>query len=122
MFEELKKENASLKAKLRALSLCSLCAQPLQSQPQGEGPSRSTSVFHHSTPESDTSADPKEPPEEEDFTGDELATRFRQFNIKSLKPKYFGSSSSFALANSAIAVGINRRRGNIFWASLYFPR
>ncbi|KAJ7857657.1 hypothetical protein B0H14DRAFT_2578241 [Mycena olivaceomarginata] len=85
LVEELKKENAALKAKLRKLSVCSLCAQPLQSQPQGDGASNSSifnhgdgasgsSVFNHGTPESDTShtsgADGSEPVDGQDFTAD----------------------------------------------------
>jgi hypothetical protein len=111
LVEELKRENAFLKAKLQSPPFCSLCARPLQSQLPQDGPSGGTSVFHYSTPDSDTttSDDPKGPLEEPDFTGDELASRFSQFSLESMKNKYFGSSSGFALANDAITVGTHRR-------------
>jgi hypothetical protein len=117
LVEELKKENAALKAKLRKLSVCSLCAQPLQSQPQGDGASNSSifnhgdgasgsSVFNHGTPESDTShtsgADGSEPVDGQDFTAD----RFQSSSgSEARRSRYFGASSPFALANTAIAVG-----------------
>jgi hypothetical protein len=117
LVEELKKENAALKAKLRKLSVCSLCAQPLQSQPQGDGASNSSifnhgdgasgsSVFNHGTPESDTShtsgADGSEPVDGQDFTAD----RFQSSSgSEARRSRYFGAASSFALANTAIAVG-----------------
>ncbi|KAJ7935477.1 hypothetical protein B0H13DRAFT_1854139 [Mycena leptocephala] len=92
LVEELKRENAFLKAKLQS--------PPFVPYGSSEG----TSVFHYSTPDSDTttSNDPKGPLEEPDFTGDELASRFSQFSLESMKNKYFGSSSGFALANDAI--------------------
>ncbi|KAJ6584811.1 fungal-specific transcription factor domain-containing protein [Mycena capillaripes] len=105
LVEELKKENVALKAKLRSLSICSLCAQPLNSQPREDGPS--ASVFQHSTPESDTttSTNPKELPEEQErYTGDELASRFSDFSLDSMKTKYFGMTSTFALAGNALAM------------------
>jgi hypothetical protein len=117
LVEELKKENAALKAKLRKLSVCSLCAQPLQSQPQGDGASNSSifnhgdgasgsSVFNHGTPESDTShtsgADGSEPVDGQDFTAD----RFQSSSgSEARRSRYFGAASSFALANTTIAVG-----------------
>ncbi|KAJ6512114.1 fungal-specific transcription factor domain-containing protein [Mycena vitilis] len=96
--EELKREIAALKAKLRSQSLCSLCAQPLQSGLHNDDPA---SLFHESTLESDP-VDPNEPPEEQDFTGDDLASRFSRFSLESMKQKYFGAASSFALAGRAI--------------------
>ncbi|KAJ6561977.1 fungal-specific transcription factor domain-containing protein [Mycena capillaripes] len=102
MMEQLKKENASLKAKLRSLSICSLCAQPLESRPQGDVPSRSISVFQHPTPESDKSSDPKQTPE--DHEGDQLATCFGQFYLEMMDTKHFGSASSFALVSNAITM------------------
>ncbi|KAF8146461.1 fungal-specific transcription factor domain-containing protein [Mycena galopus ATCC 62051] len=89
----LKRENASLNARLRSLSVCSLCAQPLRE------PSRSASVFRdnqdHNAVESDS-----------DRPLDELASRFSQFDLtdSEWKPNYFGSASSFALADHAIAM------------------
>ncbi|KAJ7645516.1 fungal-specific transcription factor domain-containing protein [Mycena polygramma] len=105
LVEELQKENASLKAKLRSLSLCSLCAQPLQSGSRLlDSPSRNASIFHQSTPESDssTSTDAQEPKAEPDITGDELAARFGQFSLDSMRNKYFGAASSFALAGNVV--------------------
>ncbi|KAJ7349590.1 fungal-specific transcription factor domain-containing protein [Mycena albidolilacea] len=106
--EDLKKENEALKAKLRSLSLCSLCSQPLQSLPaQGSGSSRSGSVVREGTPRSDRSITPShsgEPPDEHDFTGDDLAAQLERFSMKSGKPAFFGPASSFGLANNAIAI------------------
>lgn len=99
--EELRHKVATLEAKLRSQSICSLCAQPLESQPNAN----SSSVFQHGTPESDaTSSDTDHPPAEEDISQDELADRFRQISIGGLRHKFFGSASSFALVSSAIAV------------------
>ncbi|KAJ7175705.1 fungal-specific transcription factor domain-containing protein [Mycena filopes] len=76
--EELLREVASLKAKLRALS--------------------------ESSPESDTNTVVEELPPDDNYIGEELASRFRQFSITTMKNKYFGSAGSFALANSAMAL------------------
>jgi hypothetical protein len=97
--EELKKEIASLKAKLQSLSVCSLCAQPLQFQRQGNDPS-----MNH-TPESGTTS--RIPLDEEDFEDSDLARRFIQVNLESPEPDCLDAGSSFAraLANSAIEVG-----------------
>lgn len=101
--EELLREVASLKAKLRTLSVCSLCAQPLHSQ--GGRSSTNASVFlQESSPESDTNTVVEELPPDDNYIGEELASRFRQFSITTMKNKYFGSAGSFALANSAMAV------------------
>ncbi|KAJ7163368.1 fungal-specific transcription factor domain-containing protein [Mycena filopes] len=102
--EGLMKEVASLKAKLRTLSFCSLCAQPLHSQ--GDGRSENPSVFPLGSPNSDTTTIVEELPPEDpgNYIGQELASRFRQFSITTMKNKYFGSAGSFALANSAMAL------------------
>ncbi|KAJ7254317.1 fungal-specific transcription factor domain-containing protein, partial [Mycena haematopus] len=122
LVEELKKENASLKAKLRKLSVCSLCSQPLQSQPQGDG---ATSMFNHGSPESDNTSTcvEVEPVDGQDFTADELASRFESFSLESMKIKYYGAASVFALANSAIAAKdkslgpplLRHSRRSLFW-------
>ncbi|KAF8176576.1 fungal-specific transcription factor domain-containing protein [Mycena galopus ATCC 62051] len=98
---DLKREIAALKAKLRALSVCSLCARPLQTQPQENGPSRSASVLPDVT--GSTSFESEEPPDEQDIATDELATRFSQFSLSmtSSKTSYLGAASNFALANKA---------------------
>ncbi|KAJ7206238.1 fungal-specific transcription factor domain-containing protein [Mycena haematopus] len=103
--EELKEEIASLKAKLRRVSVCSLCAQPLQSQPQVPGDVAS-SVFNRNNRESDTtttSGVEAEPVDGQDFTANGLASRFESFSTERMKSKYYGAASVFALANSAIA-------------------
>ncbi|KAJ7211484.1 fungal-specific transcription factor domain-containing protein [Mycena haematopus] len=88
--EELRRENASLKAQLRSLSICRRCSGPLA---HDDGLPRA--VFTRSTPESDTgSSEVTEPPDahEGDFAGDELAARFSQFSLDSMKTSYFGSA------------------------------
>ncbi|KAF8208752.1 fungal-specific transcription factor domain-containing protein [Mycena galopus ATCC 62051] len=90
LVEELRRENATLKAQLRSLSLCRLCSQPLAHE---DGLVRT--VFTHSSPESDTGSSAfTEPPDEneQDFAGDELAARFSQFSLESMKTSYFGSA------------------------------
>ncbi|KAF8141076.1 fungal-specific transcription factor domain-containing protein [Mycena galopus ATCC 62051] len=96
--EDLKREIASLKAQLQSLSIsvCSICARSLPSQPQENESSRSTSVGAGST-----SSGPKEPPDEQELTADELATRFSQFSLSTFQTTYFGSASNFALASNA---------------------
>ncbi|KAK7048214.1 Zn(2)-C6 fungal-type domain-containing protein [Favolaschia claudopus] len=86
LVDELRREITSLKAQLRSLSLCRLCAQPL-AQPEGL-------VFSHSSPESDitSSSGHKEPAEEPDGAGDELVARFGRFSLESIKTSYFGSA------------------------------
>ncbi|KAJ7037835.1 fungal-specific transcription factor domain-containing protein [Mycena alexandri] len=93
IMEELKKENESLKAQLRNVSICSLCAQPLHSQ------ASSASVLQHASLESDVAAT-LDLDAEEDLTGDALASRFRQFSIKN----YFNSTGSFEVASGAMAM------------------
>ncbi|KAJ7043932.1 fungal-specific transcription factor domain-containing protein [Mycena alexandri] len=112
--QELTKLNEALKAKLQALSVCSVCAQPLHSR--GDTPS----LFQHSSPSSDNS---QEQPTEDPYIGDELASRFRQFSITSLNNKYFGSAGSYALANDAMAIKekylgrpmISHARRSLYW-------
>ncbi|KAJ7175362.1 fungal-specific transcription factor domain-containing protein [Mycena filopes] len=93
--EELKRENALLKAQLRNLSICSLCAQPLHSR--GDA-SSSQFVFQHDVLKHDVS-DSDESPPVEDLT-DALASRFRQFSLKN----YFNSTGSFEVATGAMAM------------------
>ncbi|KAJ7707138.1 fungal-specific transcription factor domain-containing protein [Mycena metata] len=97
--EELKHEIAALKSKLRTLSVCSLCAQPLHSQ----GASTNASVFQQRSPESDITTVEELPPEDNDVA-EELAVRFRQFSVTTMEKKYFGSAGSFALVNNAMAM------------------
>ncbi|KAF8208774.1 fungal-specific transcription factor domain-containing protein [Mycena galopus ATCC 62051] len=126
LVEELKKENESLKAKLRKLSVCSLCAQPLQSgSPENGSAASSTSVFNHTSPESDITTVESEPVDGQDFSADELAARFESFSIENLKTKYYGAASVFALANTAIAArdkscpkALRHSRRPLFWDTL----
>ncbi|KAJ6557303.1 fungal-specific transcription factor domain-containing protein [Mycena vulgaris] len=105
--EELKQRNAALEAKLRSLSVCSLCAEPLKTRPDRESPGSSASGFTSASIET-----PADSPEhavvevtEDDFSHIELADCFRNLSIgKSMTEKFFGSSSSFALVRNAIAV------------------
>ncbi|KAJ7758566.1 fungal-specific transcription factor domain-containing protein [Mycena maculata] len=100
---ELGQKNAALEAKLRSLSICSLCSRPLQSQSDGHSP---PSVFHD-IPENCTSPPDADRPSAEEK--DELAERFRQISIGGMKGKFFGSASSFALVTSALVVRTSRR-------------
>ncbi|KAF7336881.1 Zn(2)-C6 fungal-type domain-containing protein [Mycena venus] len=107
--EDLKQEIASLKTKLRSLSVCSLCSQPLQLELLDDT-TEGTSTLH-TTPERDAaSSDAKyTPDEQQDVTGDVLAERFGQFSLESCNTKYFGSASNFTLANSAIMYSTDPR-------------
>ncbi|KAJ7505484.1 fungal-specific transcription factor domain-containing protein [Mycena galericulata] len=101
LVDDLQHQIATLEAKLRNLSICSLCAQPLQSRPDQPA----ASVFQQDTPESDTApTDMNHPPAEEDFSHDELANRFSQISIGGFDRTFFGSGSSYALVGAAIAV------------------
>ncbi|KAJ7043941.1 fungal-specific transcription factor domain-containing protein [Mycena alexandri] len=118
--EELRKENAALKAKLRSLSVCSLCAQPLFPTPLDDGPTNSASMFHHISLETETTT--KKPLKDESIV-DELTSRFSQFALDSQKNKYFGSGGGYALANEAMAMKekylgrpfISRTRRPVYW-------
>ncbi|KAJ7459699.1 fungal-specific transcription factor domain-containing protein [Mycena latifolia] len=102
LVEELRQKNAVLEAKLRSLSICSLCAQPLKSQEDENGIS-SPSVFNTTNSDSAIEA---EPLPEEDPLNVELVDRFRTLCIHQhvTEDKFFGSSSSFVLVSNALAV------------------
>ncbi|KAJ7505470.1 fungal-specific transcription factor domain-containing protein [Mycena galericulata] len=105
--EELKHRIATLEAELRSLSVCSLCAQRLQSQPNDT--CSSDSAFRHWTPKRDTLnvtlyTDADRSFVEEENSEDELIDRFRRITIAGKKGKLFGLASSFVLMQSAIAV------------------
>jgi hypothetical protein len=102
LVEDLKRKNASLEAKLRSLSICSLCAQPLKSRPQ-DGPSTNSSFF---TPKTSHIVPTKSEHTlaEDDFSHVELADRFQKLALNPMKDKFFGSSSGFSLVSSAITV------------------
>jgi hypothetical protein len=90
----LKTENASLRAKLRSLSVCSLCAQPFG------GTSRDIPVF----PRNPHAA--KTPPEDDPL--EELSSRFSLFDLDEFRD-YFSSTSTFSLADHAIAVSTSTK-------------
>ncbi|KAF7297810.1 Zn(2)-C6 fungal-type domain-containing protein [Mycena kentingensis (nom. inval.)] len=90
--EELKAQNALLEAKLRALSVCSLCAQPLPDAPfTGDS---SASIFS-STGSPGSDDDEEDDAEVVDVNGYDISA---QFNKLTIDPKYFGGASNFALA------------------------
>ncbi|KAJ7505464.1 fungal-specific transcription factor domain-containing protein [Mycena galericulata] len=97
LVQDLRHQIATLEAKLRTVSICSLCAQPLESRP--DQPVSSASVFQQSTP--DAASTNTDPPH--DNSVDELADRFLSISI-GLKRKFFGSASTFALLTHATAV------------------
>ncbi|KAK7005716.1 Zn(2)-C6 fungal-type domain-containing protein [Favolaschia claudopus] len=88
--EALQQQVTVLEAKLRTV------------QPENvAGPS--TSVIKYPSPPADAAATlPRLP--EEDLSHDELAERFRQFELGSLKHRFFGSSSGFMLMKNAMLV------------------
>ncbi|KAF7352306.1 Fungal-trans domain-containing protein [Mycena venus] len=99
--EDLKREIRSLKAKLRSQSptLCSVCAKPLESVPQGDGASKTGSTSQYGITEGDTAS--SEPADGPDSTADDLGRPFAQL---SLKTKYYGSASFFRLLNNTAAM------------------
>ncbi|KAJ7303788.1 hypothetical protein DFH08DRAFT_903519 [Mycena albidolilacea] len=98
--EKLKKENASLKAQLRSIS--PLQPRPLEDRPSG---TQDVSVFPYDSSQRDyTPSDSSELSDEQDLTGEEMAARFNLLSMDSLKTKYFGSASGYALADNAITI------------------
>ncbi|KAJ7459695.1 fungal-specific transcription factor domain-containing protein [Mycena latifolia] len=129
LVEELRKKNASLEAKLRSLSICSLCAQPLKSRPDQNSPSTSASEFPQSSSEridTNIATEAEHPFDEDDFLHVELADRFRTLSIKTTEDKFFGSSSSFVLVSSTMAAkekylgrrAVPKLRRPLFWEIL----
>ncbi|KAJ7505493.1 fungal-specific transcription factor domain-containing protein [Mycena galericulata] len=103
LVDVLRHQIATLQAKLRNLSICSLCAQPLQSG--SDRPRPAASLFQQDTPASDTApTDTNHPPAEEDYSPDELANRFSQISITGFDRTFFGPGSSYELVGFAIAV------------------
>ncbi|KAJ7902064.1 hypothetical protein B0H14DRAFT_3724432, partial [Mycena olivaceomarginata] len=92
--EELQQQLSVLEAKLRTV-------QPDTATASTALPS--TSVIKYPSPPNDASPTPPSLPEE-DLSHDELAERFRQFELGSLKHRFFGSSSGFMLMKNAILV------------------
>ncbi|KAJ6476873.1 fungal-specific transcription factor domain-containing protein [Mycena sanguinolenta] len=96
--EDLKHEIARLRARLRSLSICSLCCRPLpRSDRQDSDVSKSISPVQHSTQLTST-----EPSDEQELTNNELATRFSQFSLTPFNN--FGATSHFALVKSTSMV------------------
>ncbi|KAJ7505483.1 fungal-specific transcription factor domain-containing protein [Mycena galericulata] len=113
--EDLKNQIAALEAKIRSMSFCSLCAQPLQPRP-GDS-SSSASITQPGSPESADS-----PPASKDILNDELVDRFNEVSLGGLKCKFFRSGGTFALLSDALAVrekllgSSSRRRATCFQA------
>ncbi|KAJ7650990.1 fungal-specific transcription factor domain-containing protein [Roridomyces roridus] len=99
LVDELRETIATLEAKLRSLSVCSLCSQPLESTFEGNSPASSTSKSESSQ------ESPQEEEEEDPITF--LSNQFQTWKITTgfirCKPKYFGSSSNTHLVQSALA-------------------
>ncbi|KAJ6557317.1 fungal-specific transcription factor domain-containing protein [Mycena vulgaris] len=125
LIEQLRQRNAYLEAKLRSLSICSLCAQPLKSKSEdNSSPITSASVFTQASTEDAPHA--KDPLVED---GVELAELFRSLCIGSVTEKALGSvgpSSSFFLVSTTIKVKekffgrhpVQHSRRALFWNSL----
>ncbi|KAF8210525.1 fungal-specific transcription factor domain-containing protein [Mycena galopus ATCC 62051] len=91
--EELQQQLTVLEAKLRTVQPDSVTASAALP---------STSVIKYPPPVDASPSPPSLP--EEDISHDELAERFRQFELGSLKHRFFGSSSGFMLMKNAIAI------------------
>ncbi|KAJ7234186.1 fungal-specific transcription factor domain-containing protein [Mycena haematopus] len=102
---ELKAENAFLKTKLRSLTLCSLCRQPLHPFP-GQGVASDTSAVLGRTPEDGTTSfGPLQlPPGDRDSTDDELSARFSQISLEWMGTTSLDPGSSLALFSNIVAV------------------
>ncbi|KAJ7650988.1 fungal-specific transcription factor domain-containing protein [Roridomyces roridus] len=97
LVQELKQRIETLEARLRSLSVCSLCSQPLQST---LGTSASETPKTDATP-TEESQDVEEDPSEE------LTSQFRQWQLSLVaksSPKFFGSASHINLVQNAIVI------------------
>ncbi|KAJ7505475.1 fungal-specific transcription factor domain-containing protein [Mycena galericulata] len=105
LVDELRRKNALLEAKLRSLSVCALCSQPLHSQPSAMSSSTSASTFQKTTLETQSSgaSDPEQPSGEEN-EGLEIGHHFCRLSISTEERNFFGPSSSLALVGDAMAV------------------
>ncbi|KAJ6587807.1 fungal-specific transcription factor domain-containing protein [Mycena sp. CBHHK59/15] len=88
LVEELQQKNAALEAKLRDVSICSLCTRSLKPQLDGSNSSSSLSIFPHSSSHTDTMASPEHEHIEDDPSFEELTERFKGFSIHPLKNKF----------------------------------
>ncbi|KAJ7617305.1 fungal-specific transcription factor domain-containing protein [Roridomyces roridus] len=92
--EELKQKVAALEAKLRMLSVCSLCSRPLQSTFDDD-------LAHTDTPEVviDESRDESDETSDEESEDEDVKALTRQF-----KHSFFGSDSTFSFVRKAITI------------------
>ncbi|CAK5284253.1 unnamed protein product [Mycena citricolor] len=93
LVDELRKQNASLEARLRAASVCALCSQPLDRDRPTPFRNEHTTGSHMISPQEWN---------EDDEDDDELTAKLSQFSISAMKNKYFGTVSTYSLANNAI--------------------
>ncbi|KAJ7695986.1 fungal-specific transcription factor domain-containing protein [Mycena rosella] len=104
LVEELKRRVVDLEAKLRTLSICSLCAQPFKkSLPNEDKAPTGASVF---TPQGSTTAAltlSNQPPPEDDFAPLDLGDRFGMLALSGVKTRFYGAASSYTLMNTAVA-------------------
>ncbi|KAJ7643593.1 fungal-specific transcription factor domain-containing protein [Roridomyces roridus] len=95
LVDKLRETIAALEAKLRSLSVCSLCSQPLES------------TFEERSPTSSTSKSQGSPPEEDQDDISSLLNKVQRWKLSSghikCKPNYFGSSSNAHLVQNALA-------------------
>ncbi|CAK5270290.1 unnamed protein product [Mycena citricolor] len=95
--ESLQARIDALEAKLRSLSVCALCSQPLN-------------IEKHDSPGDKSSPDDgdevqEQPTTEDGITQTDLISQFRQFSLKLPRFQlYFGPSSTFAFARNAMLV------------------
>ncbi|KAJ7647926.1 fungal-specific transcription factor domain-containing protein [Roridomyces roridus] len=93
VIQELKEKVASLEAKLRAKSVCSLCSQPLES-----------TLGTHSPVSYNPTADVQD---DEEDASEQLFTQFQHWQISTVSeptPKFDGSASHMTLVRNALAV------------------
>ncbi|KAK7006183.1 fungal-trans domain-containing protein [Favolaschia claudopus] len=96
---DLKAEVALLKSKLRSVSFCSLCSQPLQSV-------ANINTAFPTPPGSSEDSSPTdvEEPFDDAVISDELNHRFGKCSMESINTTYLGPSSPFILAGNVVAM------------------
>ncbi|KAJ6512659.1 fungal-specific transcription factor domain-containing protein [Mycena sanguinolenta] len=99
---EVKAKNVVLQAKLRSLSLCSLCSQSLQAAPPEIVDD--TSKLDHSAPHRGITAVDPEEPGQQDLTTEELDIRFSQITLHSGTSVSLGRASNLALLFNVVAM------------------
>ncbi|KAJ7071863.1 fungal-specific transcription factor domain-containing protein [Mycena belliarum] len=122
--EDLRRKNASLEAKLRSLSICSLCGgQPMKSTLDRESLfTKASGNCRRSSESANNTCDANH--SEDDFP--QLSERFHALAIKTTENKYFGTASSFSLVTNAIAETekysgrrpVRNSRPPLFWETL----